>query len=94
MNVFLQELSKVNKGKKLVLIMDGASWHKSDKLNIPKNIQSGKKMRLKGKGFPGTPNGDFYAVIKIVIPNDNQASEELWKQLAESSDFNPRDKFS
>ena len=39
MNIFLQELSKVNKGKKLVLIMDGASWHKSDKLNIPKNIR-------------------------------------------------------
>jgi transposase len=39
MNVFLEELGKVNKDHKMVIIMDGAGWHKSDKLLIPKNIR-------------------------------------------------------
>jgi transposase len=39
MNVFLKEFAAVNKSKKIAIVMDGAGWHKSDKLNIPKNIR-------------------------------------------------------
>jgi putative transposase len=38
MNVFLEELSKQIK-EDCILIMDGAGWHKSKNLIIPKNIQ-------------------------------------------------------
>jgi hypothetical protein len=38
MNVFLEELSTINQ-EDFVLIMDGAGWHKSKNLIIPKNIQ-------------------------------------------------------
>jgi len=38
MNIFLEELSKEIKTD-LILIMDGAGWHKSKNLIIPKNIQ-------------------------------------------------------
>ena len=38
MNVFLEELSKEIKTD-FILIMDGAGWHKSKNLIIPKNIQ-------------------------------------------------------
>ena len=38
MNVFLEELSEEIK-EDFILIMDGASWHKSKNLIIPKNIQ-------------------------------------------------------
>ena len=38
MNVFLEELNKVNNGQKMVIIMDGAGWHKSKGLKVPKNI--------------------------------------------------------
>ncbi len=38
MNVYLKELSKEIKGD-FILIMDGAGWHKSKNLIIPKNIQ-------------------------------------------------------
>ncbi len=38
MNVYLQELSKEIK-EDFILIMDGAGWHKSKNLIIPKNIQ-------------------------------------------------------
>ena len=38
MNIYLQELSKEFPDDKIVLIMDGAGWHKSKSLNIPDNI--------------------------------------------------------
>ena len=39
MNVFLKELSKEYSDYIVVLICDGASWHKSKGLKIPENIQ-------------------------------------------------------
>lgn len=39
MNVFLEELSKKIGDQKLVIVMDGAGWHKSKKLTIPPNIR-------------------------------------------------------
>jgi transposase len=39
MNIFLEEFSKINKDKKIVIIMDGAGWHQSKKLIIPTNIR-------------------------------------------------------
>lgn len=38
MNVYLEELSKEIK-EEIILIMDGAGWHKSRDLIIPRNIQ-------------------------------------------------------
>lgn len=37
-NIFLEELSAINQ-EDFILIMDGAGWHKSKNLIIPKNIQ-------------------------------------------------------
>ena len=37
--VFLQEFAKTLSGKKVVMVVDGASWHRSKKLKIPDNIQ-------------------------------------------------------
>ncbi len=45
-------------------------------MNIPANMQAGKKMRLKGKGLPTAIPGNLYAVIKIVIPPDNEKAEK------------------
>lgn len=39
MNVFLLELSKLYPTDTLVLIMDGAGWHKSRSLKVPNNIK-------------------------------------------------------
>ena len=38
MNLFLQKMSECYSGEKIVLVMDGAGWHKSKKLIIPENI--------------------------------------------------------
>lgn len=39
MNIYLQRLAKSIKNQQVILIMDGASWHKSAELTIPKNIE-------------------------------------------------------
>ncbi|OAN76639.1 cytochrome C biogenesis protein [Jannaschia sp. EhC01] len=60
-------------------------------LKIPKHAQSGKKLRLKGRGIPGKPAGNFYAVLKIVIPpTETEKGRALYEQMAEEMDFDPR----
>ena len=39
MNIFLQELSATYPDEFILLVADGASWHKSKALDIPKNIK-------------------------------------------------------
>ncbi len=61
-------------------------------LTLPQNSQTGKRMRIKGKGLPGkTGTGDLYAVLKIVVPDktDDEA-KQLWESLSKNSTFNPR----
>ncbi|KTD18318.1 DnaJ C-terminal domain-containing protein [Legionella jordanis] len=60
-------------------------------LKIPKLSQSGKKMRLKGRGLPGNPPGDQYIILQIVIEQvENEQANQLYEQLASVSKFNPR----
>lgn len=61
-------------------------------LRIPVGAQSGKKLRLKGRGMPGTPPGDQLVELSIRTPpaeDDKQrkAYEALHKHFA---DYNPR----
>ena len=39
MNLFLQEMANTYKEEKILLVMDGAGWHKSVKLIVPVNIK-------------------------------------------------------
>lgn len=60
-------------------------------LKIPKLSQSGKKMRLKGRGLPGNPPGDQYITLQIVIPQtESEEMTSLYQQLAKSNPYNPR----
>lgn len=38
MNVFLQEFSQEYAHAEIILVMDGAGWHKSKNLQVPRNI--------------------------------------------------------
>lgn len=64
----------------------------SVQLTIPPGSSSGRKLRLKGKGLPGDPAGDLYAVLGIATPPaDTPASKEAYAALARSFvGFNPR----
>jgi curved DNA-binding protein len=62
-------------------------------LKIPAGIQSGHKLRLRGKGLPrkGSDRGDLLAEIKIVVPKKLSAREkELFAEMAKVSGFDPR----
>lgn len=62
-------------------------------LTVPKHAQSGKKLRLKGRGIPGKRAGDLFAVLKIVIPPvETEKTRELYEQLAREANFDPRAK--
>jgi curved DNA-binding protein len=63
----------------------------SVEMKIPANSQSGRKLRLKGKGIPGKPPGDQYVVLKVVIPRaDTKKAKEFYKRMAEELPMNPR----
>tara|TARA_R110001592_G_scaffold91754_4_gene268277 strand:+ start:16284 stop:17234 length:951 start_codon:yes stop_codon:yes gene_type:complete len=65
-------------------------------ITITPNSQSGKKLRIKGKGLKGkTITGDLFAVLKIVIPStQNDEAKQLWQALSETCDFDPREEWS
>ncbi|WP_038070326.1 DnaJ C-terminal domain-containing protein [Thermus scotoductus] len=54
-------------------------------VTIPPRTQAGKKLRLKGKGFPGPHGrGDLYLEVRVVIPEHlTPEEEELWRKLKE-----------
>lgn len=59
---------------------------------IPAGSQSGRRLRLKGRGLPGEPSGDQFVVLQIQTPSaatdaDRAAYEALRSHY---SDFNPR----
>uniref|UniRef100_A0A7C2BY49 Molecular chaperone DnaJ n=1 Tax=Thermus islandicus TaxID=540988 RepID=A0A7C2BY49_9DEIN len=55
-------------------------------VTLPPRTQTGRKLRLKGKGFPGPGGrGDLYYEVRVVIPEHLTPEEEaLWKKLAEA----------
>lgn len=60
-------------------------------VTVPRNAQAGKKLRIPAKGFPGSPPGDFFVVLKIVMPEKLHAkSTALFEEIAGLEDFNPR----
>jgi len=68
-------------GSARVQTLDGAV-----NLNIPKGTQGGRKLRLKGKGWPRKDGsrGDQYAEIRLTIPKSPSHEEEkLYAHLAD-----------
>jgi len=61
-------------------------------LTIPPNSASGNKLRLKGRGMPGTSPGDQYVVLAIMAPvAETDAQKELYRQMSELWSINPRE---
>ncbi len=63
------------------------------KLKIPAGIQSGQKLRMKGKGYPrlrSSIRGDQYVKIQVVTPQSiSRKEKELLKELQEISKQKP-----
>ncbi len=56
-------------------------------VTVPPRTQAGRKLRLRGKGFPGPGGrGDLYLEVRVVVPEHLTPEEEaLWRRLAEVS---------
>ena len=60
-------------------------------VKIPANSQTGKQLRLKGKGIPASEPGNLYLVLKVVLPEANtEQAKALYAQMAHDMAFNPR----
>jgi curved DNA-binding protein len=63
------------------------------KVSLRPGMRNGQKLRLAGKGLPHRREGagDLYGVIQIVMPERiGEREQELYRELAEASSFNPR----
>lgn len=60
-------------------------------LKIPPGSQSGKKMRLKGRGLPGQEPGDLYIVLHVnTPPADTAEQKEYYARMKTLFAWNPR----
>ena len=60
-------------------------------MNVPAGSQAGRKLRLRGRGIPSSPPGDFYVVLELVLPPaDDDKAREAYRQLARELAFDPR----
>lgn len=61
-------------------------------VKVPPGSQTGRRLRLKGRGIPGEPAGDLYLEITVVLPPaDTEAARALYETMARDMAFNPRD---
>lgn len=60
-------------------------------MNAPADSQTGRKLRLRGRGIPGSPPGDFYVILEVVLPpaSDDKA-RAVYRQMAKDLAFDPR----
>lgn len=63
------------------------------KMNVPRGVKSGQRLRLANKGYPGTDGkrGDQLVEISIVSPSELSEEEQaLYQKIREMETFNPR----
>ncbi|HEX6828738.1 MAG TPA: DnaJ C-terminal domain-containing protein [Burkholderiales bacterium] len=70
-----------------VVLPDGGSL----KLRIPEGAQSGRQLRVRGKGIPGDPPGDLLLDVQVVVPPAaSPRARELYETMARELAFDPR----
>ena len=62
------------------------------KVRIPEGSQSGRQLRVRGKGIPGSAPGDLLIDIQVVMPPaDTPKARELYETMARELAFDPRE---
>jgi curved DNA-binding protein len=60
-------------------------------LTVPAGAQSGQKLRLRARGFPGIPSGDQIVTIRLVTPAaQSTAAKEAYERMKRDFKFDPR----
>jgi curved DNA-binding protein len=61
------------------------------KVRVPAGAQSGRELRVRGKGIPGHPPGDLLLTARVVVPPaDTPEARELYERMARELAFDPR----
>jgi curved DNA-binding protein len=61
-------------------------------LTIPAGSQTGKKLRLRGRGLPGKNAGDLYITLSIhTPPATSQELKDFYQDMAAKMPYNPRE---
>jgi curved DNA-binding protein len=60
-------------------------------LKIPAGSQSGRRLRLKGRGLPGSPAGDQIVTLSIETPPaDSEEARRVYEEMRSKLPFDPR----
>jgi curved DNA-binding protein len=60
-------------------------------LKVPAGSQSGRRLRLKGRGLPGNPAGDQIVTLRIdTPPADSETARKVYEDMRDKLPFNPR----
>ena len=60
-------------------------------VTVPAGSQTGRKLRLKGRGLPANPPGDLYLLLEVVLPPaTTDKARALYQTMAREMAFNPR----
>jgi curved DNA-binding protein len=60
-------------------------------LRIPPGARTGQKLRLRGRGLPGSPPGDQYVLLSLVTPPaDTAEAKAFYERMRTELPFNPR----
>ena len=61
------------------------------KVRIPEGTQSGRQLRVRGRGIPGEPPGDLLLDIQVVLPSaESPHARVLYETMARDLAFDPR----
>lgn len=60
-------------------------------MSVPAGSQTGRKLRLRGRGIPAGTPGDLYVLLEVVLPpaSDDKA-RAAYRQMAQDLAFDPR----
>lgn len=60
-------------------------------VRVPENSQSGRKLRLKGRGIPAAVPGDLFLRLEVVLPPaTTEKAREFYQNMARELAFDPR----
>ena len=60
-------------------------------LKIPPGARNRQRLRLKGRGIPSKPPGDFYVTLNLTLPPaDTEAAQAFYKKMQQDMAYNPR----
>lgn len=61
-------------------------------LKIPAGSNSGRQLRLRGRGMPGKPPGDQLVRVQVVTPPaESEEQKSFYRRMADTFDYDPRD---